>query len=353
MIRRKTTGTTGRHRAVSRFRRSQAVATVGLAAVGLVFAIGPASADPTAADWAAIRQCESGGNYSINTGNGYYGAYQFDLSTWRSVGGSGYPHEASPAVQDEMALRLWRSRGWSPWACASMVSLSDGTAPPLEVASAPEPEPAPYAVIPKPTASDWVNEVYEGLLDRSGGATGASYRDQLAVGHNAIQLVTADVSTSIQRRQQYVIDAYRDCVGRAPSTEWLAARTAALATGTVYHLYESVCSSAESYWVAGGSMPQWILRTYNMLSGRTPSSAEVNRLAAAAQANGRAWAVRHMLQFSGWKERQVDAIYRDMLGRPATMSGKVAYRDSMLGRGQFRVPTILSTTPDFKYVAAK
>ena len=62
--------------------------------------------------------CESSNNYSINTGNGYYGAYQFDLATWRSVGGSGYPNQASPAEQDARALILYRERGWQPWTCA-------------------------------------------------------------------------------------------------------------------------------------------------------------------------------------------------------------------------------------------
>jgi hypothetical protein len=76
-----------------------------------------ASADPSADDWYRLRMCESGNNYAINTGNGYYGAYQFDLSTWRSVGGTGYAHQASPAVQDALALKLWQQRGWSPWAC--------------------------------------------------------------------------------------------------------------------------------------------------------------------------------------------------------------------------------------------
>jgi hypothetical protein len=66
-----------------------------------------------------LRQCESGDRYSINTGNGYYGAYQFNLSTWRSVGGSGYPHQNPPHVQDEMATRLYESRGWSPWPSCS------------------------------------------------------------------------------------------------------------------------------------------------------------------------------------------------------------------------------------------
>lgn len=63
----------------------------------------------------SIRQCESGGDYSTNTGNGYYGAYQFDLQTWQSVGGTGLPSDAPPAVQDEMAARLHAQRGSSPW----------------------------------------------------------------------------------------------------------------------------------------------------------------------------------------------------------------------------------------------
>lgn len=93
-----------------------------------------AAADPSADDWYRLRVCESGNNYAINTGNGYYGAYQFDVGTWRSIGGSGYPNEASPATQDALALLLWQRRGWAPWACASILGLtgspSDPPAPP-------------------------------------------------------------------------------------------------------------------------------------------------------------------------------------------------------------------------------
>ena len=64
---------------------------------------------------AGIRACESGGNYSTNTGNGFYGAYQFDQQTWNSVGGSGNPANASPAEQDARAQALINSRGSSPW----------------------------------------------------------------------------------------------------------------------------------------------------------------------------------------------------------------------------------------------
>lgn len=87
---------------------------------------GSASADPSTGDWAKLRACESGGNYAINTGNGYYGAYQFDLGTWRSVGGSGLPSSASPATQDALAYKLWQQRGWGPWTCARIVGLPAG-----------------------------------------------------------------------------------------------------------------------------------------------------------------------------------------------------------------------------------
>jgi hypothetical protein len=64
---------------------------------------------------ASIRACESGGNYSTNTGNGFYGAYQFDQQTWNSVGGGGNPANASPAEQDARAQALVNRSGSSPW----------------------------------------------------------------------------------------------------------------------------------------------------------------------------------------------------------------------------------------------
>jgi len=69
----------------------------------------------TGAPLSSIRGCESGGNYATNTGNGFYGAYQFDLQTWRAVGGSGLPSDASAAEQDMRAARLYAERGPAPW----------------------------------------------------------------------------------------------------------------------------------------------------------------------------------------------------------------------------------------------
>ena len=81
-----------------------------------------------AAALAKLRTCE--GAYTSNTGNGYYGAYQFNLGTWRSNAPSGYenaiPSSVPPEVQDQAAANLYKRRGWSPWpACSKSRGLQD------------------------------------------------------------------------------------------------------------------------------------------------------------------------------------------------------------------------------------
>jgi hypothetical protein len=74
--------------------------------------------------WAKLRRCESGGRYNINTGNGFYGAYQFVPSTWRGLGYPGMPHLAPPHVQDEAAQKLQARSGWGQWpACTRKLGL--------------------------------------------------------------------------------------------------------------------------------------------------------------------------------------------------------------------------------------
>jgi resuscitation-promoting factor RpfB len=65
-----------------------------------------------------VARCEWGytaPNWSGNTGNGYYGGLQFDLSTWQSVGGKGYPHKNSKLEQKYRAVKLIKRRGYRPW----------------------------------------------------------------------------------------------------------------------------------------------------------------------------------------------------------------------------------------------
>ncbi|MBE7189376.1 peptidoglycan-binding protein [Jatrophihabitans endophyticus] len=95
------------------------------AVTSVVLPSSSALADPSPHTWYRLRMCESSDDYRTNTGNGHYGAYQFDVSTWRSVGGHGLPSNASPAEQDARALILYRERGWQPWQCAGILGLRD------------------------------------------------------------------------------------------------------------------------------------------------------------------------------------------------------------------------------------
>jgi resuscitation-promoting factor RpfB len=70
-------------------------------------------------NWAALAQCESGGNPKAVNPSGYYGLYQFSLSTWHSVGGSGNPINASSAEQTHRAMILYNKAGAGQWTCGS------------------------------------------------------------------------------------------------------------------------------------------------------------------------------------------------------------------------------------------
>jgi hypothetical protein len=77
--------------------------------------------------WDDLARCESGGNWAINTGNGYYGGLQFSLGTWQGYGGTEfavYPHEATREEQIIVAERLRAARGYAPWpACRAKLGL--------------------------------------------------------------------------------------------------------------------------------------------------------------------------------------------------------------------------------------
>lgn len=74
--------------------------------------------------WDRLAQCEAGGNWSINTGNGYYGGLQFSLGSWRAVGGNGLPSQASREEQIARGQMLQARSGWGAWpACSAKLGL--------------------------------------------------------------------------------------------------------------------------------------------------------------------------------------------------------------------------------------
>jgi Transglycosylase-like domain len=92
--------------------REAAEAAQAAEAAEAVPVAGASTASPTLE---AIAACESGGDPTTNTGNGFYGKYQFAQSTWQSVGGVGNPAAASEAEQDMRAAMLYEREGSSPW----------------------------------------------------------------------------------------------------------------------------------------------------------------------------------------------------------------------------------------------
>lgn len=91
-------------------------------------AVLPVTGQNTGDAWYRLRMCEAGNVYNRNSGNGYYGAYQFAWSTWRGYAPAGYadvrPDLAPPAVQDQAAKNLYNRRGWQPWpACSRKLGL--------------------------------------------------------------------------------------------------------------------------------------------------------------------------------------------------------------------------------------
>ncbi|MEV5386123.1 transglycosylase family protein [Streptomyces sp. NPDC052721] len=125
----------GKHRRPSKAVRAVALAGVtGAAVAAPLMAAGNASA-ATASQWDAVAQCESGGNWSINTGNGYYGGLQFSASTWAAYGGTQYAataDKAGKAQQIAVAEKVLAAQGKGAWpVCGTGLSSTpyNGSAP--------------------------------------------------------------------------------------------------------------------------------------------------------------------------------------------------------------------------------
>ena len=103
-----------------RHRHAGITGVTGIGASGIGFELKPTAA-ASSPQWLALRECESNNNYQDNTGNGYYGAYQFAPTTWWSLGFSGLPNQAPPSVQDAAARMLQKRSGWSSWPICSVV----------------------------------------------------------------------------------------------------------------------------------------------------------------------------------------------------------------------------------------
>ncbi|MFI2348299.1 transglycosylase family protein [Streptomyces sp. NPDC019443] len=108
----------GKHRRPSKATRFAAIAGVTGAAVAAPLLGATSASAATASEWDQVAQCESGGNWSINTGNGYYGGLQFSASTWAAYGGTQYAasaDQASKSQQIAVAEKVLAGQGKGAW----------------------------------------------------------------------------------------------------------------------------------------------------------------------------------------------------------------------------------------------
>jgi len=111
------------------------VTLAAVSAAGLALSATAANAATPTSTWDSLAQCESGGNWSTNTGNGFSGGLQFTSGTWAAYGGTGSPADASREQQIAAAERVQASQGWGAWpSCASQLGLSGGGGAPVQSA---------------------------------------------------------------------------------------------------------------------------------------------------------------------------------------------------------------------------
>lgn len=145
----------GRHTIRKSSFSTKRLAVAGMATLALGAVAAPAANAAPDSDWDRLAQCESGGDWSINTGNGFQGGLQFSPSTWSGYGGDEFAPSADQASREEqivVAERVLEGQGWGAWpSCSSQLGLS----------SAPEQRSAPaapatdnYAANPQEAAAD-------------------------------------------------------------------------------------------------------------------------------------------------------------------------------------------------------
>jgi len=129
--------------------RRGAVVLAGAAGLTVGILIGPAQA--ATHNWDGVAQCESSGNWHINTGNGYYGGLQFSQSTWAGYGGLSYASRADLATKDQqiaVAERTLAGQGIGAWPTCGKYLTGGSSTPAAAPAPAPKPAPAPVAATP-------------------------------------------------------------------------------------------------------------------------------------------------------------------------------------------------------------
>ena len=111
------------------------LAVAGVATASIALGAAPAEAASTSV-WDRVAACESGGNWGISTGNGYYGGLQFSLATWHGYGGVGNPADASKSAQIAIAEKVLAGQGWGAWPVCSVKAGATGSSSSADASTA-------------------------------------------------------------------------------------------------------------------------------------------------------------------------------------------------------------------------
>lgn len=229
----------GRHRKPSNTGRTVAkVAVTGaiIGTAGVAYA-GTANAAPDS-DWDQLAQCESGGNWAINTGNGFQGGLQFSPSTWSGYGGGQFAPSANQATREQqivVAEKVLQGQGWGAWpSCSSQLGLNSGpTSRSFEVATPTPPKidiEAPQWQQPVPSqnlavaAPSVEAETDLGVDTGTDNASANAYQavdtriEAMQQGGTAIPQPALDVYTDFKQQNPTLAPAITDLIGQALGT---------------------------------------------------------------------------------------------------------------------------------------
>lgn len=151
-----------RHAKTSSFSTAARLSVAGVAVAATSALLAPTASAAPDSDWDRLAQCEAGGNWSINTGNGYHGGLQFSPSTWAAYGGkqyAPYAYQATRSQQIAVAERVLAGQGWGAWpACSAKLGLNSKPTP-RNAAAKPKAKPKAKPVAPAPVVNKAVRDL--------------------------------------------------------------------------------------------------------------------------------------------------------------------------------------------------
>ncbi|MFG2844067.1 transglycosylase family protein [Kitasatospora sp. NPDC048296] len=200
-------------------RTRRVIAALGVAGVGLTvpcLTTGTANAAPVAT-WDKVAQCESSGNWSINTGNGFYGGLQFTSSTWAAFGGTAFAPQANQATKDQqiaIAEKVLASQGPGAWpVCSVQAGLTKGGAPAAVDTSA--------GTAAKPAAKPAQNQAPAPAAKPAAPAAPAQQQAQSSTDYTVVEgdwLSSIAAKNNVQGGWQHLYDLNRATLTEGPNT---------------------------------------------------------------------------------------------------------------------------------------